>query len=73
MKFFTTHQSYRHMAHRMGTQHLQKVLNEQLTNHIRETLPKLREIIKVKYEELRREIEEFGDDDPKSYSKIMME
>lgn len=73
MKFFTTHQAYRHMAHKMGTQHLQKVLNEQLTNHIRENLPKLRERIKRKYEELRKEIEEFGDDDPKNYSKIMME
>lgn len=57
----------------MGTQHLQKVLNEQLTNHIRENLPKLRQRIKAKFDELRNEIDEFGDDDPKNYSKIMME
>ena len=30
------------MADRMGTPHLQNVLNQQLTNHIRETLPTLR-------------------------------
>lgn len=57
----------------MGTQHLQKILNEQLTNHIRETLPKLRERIKNKHEELWREIDEFGDDDPKNFSRVMME
>ena len=41
-KFFLSHNSYRHMADRMGTPHLQNVLNQQLTNHIRETLPTLR-------------------------------
>ena len=30
------------MADRLGTPHLQKVLNQQLTNHIRMTLPQLR-------------------------------
>jgi len=34
-KFFLSHPSYRHMADRMGTPYLQKVLNQQLTNHIR--------------------------------------
>lgn len=73
MKFFTTHQAYRNMANRMGTSYLQKVLNEQLTSHIRETLPKLKEKIRGKLEELSIEMRESGDDDPKSYSKIMME
>ena len=30
------------MADKMGTPYLQQVLNQQLTNHIRETLPTLR-------------------------------
>jgi len=30
------------MADKMGTPHLQNCLNQQLTNHIRETLPTLR-------------------------------
>ena len=41
-KFFLSHNAYRHMADRMGTPHLQNVLNQQLTNHIRDTLPTLR-------------------------------
>ncbi|TNM85479.1 hypothetical protein fugu_007750 [Takifugu bimaculatus] len=41
-KFFLSHPSYRHIAERMGTPHLQKALNQQLTNHIRDTLPGLR-------------------------------
>lgn len=34
-KFFLSHPAYRHMADRMGTPYLQKVLNQQLTNHIK--------------------------------------
>ena len=41
-KFFLSHNAYRHMADRMGTPHLQNILNQQLTNHIRDTLPTLR-------------------------------
>ena len=37
-KFFLSHPSYRHMADRMGTPYLQKILNQQLTNHIRYTI-----------------------------------
>ncbi|XP_063796054.1 dynamin-3 isoform X2 [Pseudophryne corroboree] len=40
--FFLSHPSYKHIADRMGTPYLQKILNQQLTNHIRETLPELR-------------------------------
>jgi len=31
------------MADKMGTPYLQQILNQQLTNHIRETLPTLRQ------------------------------
>ncbi|XP_049588040.1 dynamin 3a isoform X1 [Syngnathus scovelli] len=40
-KFFLSHPAYRHMCDRMGTPYLQKTLNQQLTNHIRESLPAL--------------------------------
>lgn len=46
-KFFLSHPAYRHMAERMGTPYLQRVLNQQLTNHIRETLPALRDRLQV--------------------------
>ena len=46
-KFFLSHPAYRHMAERMGTPYLQRVLNQQLTNHIRETLPGLRDRLQV--------------------------
>lgn len=41
------HPSYRHMADRLGTPYLQRVLNQQLTNHIRDTLPGLRDKLQV--------------------------
>lgn len=47
-KFFLGHPAYRHMAERMGTPYLQRVLNQQLTNHIRETLPGLRDRLQVR-------------------------
>ena len=47
-KFFLSHPHYRHMAERMGTPYLQRVLNQQLTNHIRETLPGLRDRLQVR-------------------------
>lgn len=47
-KFFLGHPAYRHMADRMGTPYLQRVLNQQLTNHIRETLPGLRDRLQVR-------------------------
>lgn len=35
------------MADRLGTPYLQRVLNQQLTNHIRDTLPGLRDKLQV--------------------------
>ena len=46
-KFFLSHPAYRHIADRMGTPYLQRVLNQQLTNHIRDTLPGLRDRLQV--------------------------
>lgn len=36
------------MADRLGTPHLQTVLNQQLTNHIRDTLPNIRDTLQVR-------------------------
>jgi len=45
--YFFSHPSYRHLADRLGTPYLQRVLNQQLTNHIRDTLPGLRDKLQV--------------------------
>ena len=52
-----SHPSYRHMADRLGSPYLQKVLNQQLTNHIRETLPGLRDRLQKQYLSLEKEVE----------------
>ncbi|XP_044019583.1 dynamin-like [Aphidius gifuensis] len=41
-KFFNTHPAYKFFSDRLGIHCLQRILNEQLTNHIRDTLPALR-------------------------------
>lgn len=56
--FFAKHDSYRHMADRMGTQHLQRTLNQELTEHIRCKLPGLREKLSKDKASLEKEIYE---------------
>ena len=58
-KFFLSHNSYRHMADKMGTPYLQKVLNQQLTNHIRETLPTLRQTLQKQLAGLEKDVAKF--------------
>ncbi|XP_053907702.1 dynamin-2 isoform X5 [Cuculus canorus] len=75
-KFFLSHPAYRHMADRMGTPHLQKVLNQQLTNHIRETLPALRSKLQSQLLSLEKEVEEyknFRPDDPTRKTKALLQ
>ena len=63
------------MADRMGTPFLQRVLNEQLTNHIRETLPALRNKLHSQLLSLEKEVEEFKNyrpDDPTIKTKALM-
>uniref|UniRef100_A0A4W3K229 dynamin GTPase n=1 Tax=Callorhinchus milii TaxID=7868 RepID=A0A4W3K229_CALMI len=74
-KFFLSHPAYRHMADRMGTRHLQKELNQQLTNHIREMLPPLRSKLQSEMLALEKEVEEYKDyrpDDPATKSKALL-
>lgn len=75
-KFFLSHPSYRHMAERMGTPYLQRVLNQQLTNHIRDTLPALRDKLQKQLLQLEKEVEEyknFRPDDPTRKTKAMLQ
>ncbi|XP_067089432.1 dynamin-3 [Osmerus mordax] len=75
-KFFLSHPAYRHMAERMGTSHLQKALNQQLTNHIRDTLPGLRSKLQSQLLSLEKEVEEyknFRPDDPTRKTKALLQ
>lgn len=75
-KFFLGHPSYRHMADRMGTAYLQRTLNQQLTNHIRNTLPNLRNKLQSQLLAMEKEVEEyknFRPDDPTRKTKAMMQ
>uniref|UniRef100_A0A8C3Q8Q2 dynamin GTPase n=1 Tax=Geospiza parvula TaxID=87175 RepID=A0A8C3Q8Q2_GEOPR len=75
-KFFLSHPAYRHMAERMGTPHLQRVLNQQLTNHIRESLPSLRSKLQSQLLSLEKEVEEyknFRPDDPARKTKALLQ
>ncbi|XP_060921373.1 dynamin-3 isoform X7 [Labrus mixtus] len=75
-KFFLSHPAYRHIAERMGTPHLQKALNQQLTNHIRDTLPGLRSKLQSQLLSLEKEVEEyknFRPDDPTRKTKALLQ
>ena len=75
-RFFLSHPSYRTIAEKMGTAYLQKVLNQQLTNHIRDTLPTLRDKLQRRSSEMEKEVEEFkgmSADDPSRKSKVLMQ
>jgi len=68
-RFFLAHPAYRSMADRLGTPHLQKVLNQQLTNHIRETLPGLRSQLTKQLVSLEKEVRDFKDFEPNNPSR----
>ncbi|XP_037036298.1 dynamin isoform X4 [Bradysia coprophila] len=74
--FFLSHSSYRHLAERLGTPYLQRVLNQQLTNHIRDTLPGLRDKLQKQMLALEKEVEQFKHfrpDDPSIKTKAMLQ
>ncbi|KAK7945034.1 hypothetical protein WMY93_000762 [Mugilogobius chulae] len=75
-KFFLSHPAYRHMADKMGTPRLQRVLNEQLTNHIRDTLPAFRSKLQSQLLALDKEAEEYRGyrpDDPSRKTKQLLQ
>ncbi|CAF1027180.1 unnamed protein product, partial [Brachionus calyciflorus] len=58
-----------------GTPFLQKSLNQQLTNHIRDTLPALRNKLQSQLLSLEKEVSEyknFGADDPNKKTKVLL-
>ncbi len=66
----------RHIGDRMGTPYLQRQLNQQLTNHIRDTLPALRNRLQSQVLAMEKEVEEyknFRPDDPARKTKAMMQ
>ena len=66
----------RHMADRMGTPYLQRILNQQLTNHIRLTLPSLRNKLQSELLSMEKDVEEyrnFRPDDPARKTKALMQ
>ncbi|XP_078493592.1 dynamin-1 isoform X11 [Ciona intestinalis] len=75
-RFFLSHPAYRHMADKLGTPYLQKILNQQLTNHIKETLPALRNKLQKQMMDMEKEVEEFKNfkpDDPSRKTKAMLQ
>jgi len=75
-KFFLSHPAYRHMADKCGTPYLQKQLNAQLTNHIRDTLPSLRDKLQRQQLALEKEVEQykyFQPNDPSIKTKAMLQ
>ncbi|XP_013144257.1 PREDICTED: dynamin [Papilio polytes] len=70
------HPSYRHIADRLGTPYLQRVLNQQLTNHIRDTLPGLRDKLQKQLLALEKDVDQykhFRPDDPSIKTKAMLQ
>ncbi|CAI9563421.1 unnamed protein product, partial [Staurois parvus] len=75
-KFFLSHPAYRQFADRMGTPYLQKTLNQQLTNHIRDTLPGLRNKLQSQLLSIEKEVDEyknFRPDDPARKTKALLQ
>eukprot|EP01134_Creolimax_fragrantissima_P002300 CFRG2300T1 len=58
-QFFRRHPAYSHLADKMGTQKLQSVLNQQLTDHIRSTIPELKGQLAGEVARLERDCAEF--------------
>ncbi|XP_050312820.1 dynamin-like [Anthonomus grandis grandis] len=57
--FFLRHPAYSHLVDRMGTEYLQRTLNLQLGNHIRNTLPSLRDKLQKQLLELEKQLGDF--------------
>ncbi|XP_044217975.1 dynamin 3a isoform X1 [Thunnus albacares] len=75
-KFFLSHSAYKHIAASMGTPYLQRILNQQLTNHIRDTLPAFRSHLQSQLLAVNKEVEEYkqyNPDDPASRTKTLLQ
>lgn len=75
-RFFLSHPAYRHLSDRLGTAFLQKTLNQQLTNHIRDTLPSLKERLQKQLLSLDKEVidlQRYHMNDPSRKTKALLE
>jgi dynamin 1-like protein len=61
MEFFRTHSAYRSVAHKNGTKHLAKTLNQVLMNHIREKLPDMKARLNTLMGQAQQELNSYGD------------
>eukprot|EP00730_Choanoeca_flexa_P008456 TRINITY_DN12490_c0_g1_i10.p1 TRINITY_DN12490_c0_g1~~TRINITY_DN12490_c0_g1_i10.p1 ORF type:complete len:834 (+),score=256.81 TRINITY_DN12490_c0_g1_i10:128-2629(+) len=68
-KFFLSHPSYKDIASKHGTPYLQKALNQQLTNHIRECMPALRTRLQKQVQTLESQVAEFKHYNPNDKTK----
>lgn len=74
--FFKRHTYYRKIVDRLGTTYLQQVLNRQLTEHIRKTLPMLQDKLRKQMVTLKKDVADFKrshPDDPTIMKKVMVE
>lgn len=69
-EFFEKHPKYRDIASRLGTKHLQKMLNEQLIEHIRHTLPVEESKIRYELKAVEKEISDYDKLNPKDPSEV---
>lgn len=75
-EFFETHPYYHRIVDRLGTSYLQKVLNQQLKQHIREKLPGLQNKTRKRMVMLEKETTDFEKlhpDDPQVMKDVMFE
>ena len=74
-QFFLSHPAYRHIESKMRTAFLQKTLNQQLTNHIKETLPALRNKLQAQLSSMEKIVAEYKNlnaDDPNMKTKLLL-
>uniref|UniRef100_A0AAX7SL68 Interferon-induced GTP-binding protein Mx n=1 Tax=Astatotilapia calliptera TaxID=8154 RepID=A0AAX7SL68_ASTCA len=75
-EFFLSHPAYKHMSEKMGTPYLQRILNQQFTNHIRDTLPAFRSHLQSQLLALKKEAEDymqFNPNDPARRTKTLLQ
>jgi len=61
-EFFRSHPQYRNMAHKNGTKHLAKTLNQVLMNNIRDKLPDMKARLNTLMGQAQQELDTFGDE-----------
>eukprot|EP01135_Chromosphaera_perkinsii_P012211 Nk52_evm30s2612 gene=Nk52_evmTU30s2612 len=75
-QFFASHPEYNPIKDKCGTPYLQRVLNQQLTNHIRDTLPELKKTLSNQVNTLEKECASFSNidrNDPARQTKLMVQ